>query len=237
MVETVINGRWNIKLPEHRAARPEWYTEEGWEKPRLEAMHDRIHPESNVIYIGAEVGEMPALCAMWGAHLIIAEPNERVHPTIREVFQANSLPMPYFYAGFCGRVSSPNSADGWCSTWPASSYEPMVTDHGFKELRDPGGRPILALDDIDKAGVNIQFRWPDIISMDVEGSEWEVLQGAERMLRQHHPILFVSLHPEFLIDQYGKYSYEVRRWLRDEIGYRETLLQYEHEAHFMYEPK
>ena len=42
MVKAVINGEFEIMLPKHRADRPEWYTEKGWEKPRLKSMHEKI---------------------------------------------------------------------------------------------------------------------------------------------------------------------------------------------------
>ena len=70
--------------------------------------------------------------------------------------------------------------------------------------------------------------------MDVEGSEWEVLKGAEETLREYHPKLWVSIHPEFLFRIYGKYQYELRKWIKD-LGYTEELLDYQHELHVFYE--
>lgn len=228
MVDTLINGRWNLKLPEHRAARPEWKT--GWEKARLDHMHDNLGPADHVLYIGAEEGEMPALLQMWGAEVWLVEPNELVWPNIRAIWDANGLAMPYgIFVGFCGRQTSQNYMDGKQHGWPDCAYGPIIGDHGFKELRDPGGRPVVTVDAYPR------HRDIEVISMDVEGAEWEVLQGAERTIDRERPRIYLSLHPEFLIDQYGKYSYEVRRWLIDK-GYRETLLDFQHEAHFYYEP-
>ena len=34
MKKVVVNGRWEIELPIHRADREEWYTLEGWEKKK-----------------------------------------------------------------------------------------------------------------------------------------------------------------------------------------------------------
>jgi hypothetical protein len=35
MIKVVVNGEFEIILPKHRADRPDWYQEHGWEKPRL----------------------------------------------------------------------------------------------------------------------------------------------------------------------------------------------------------
>ena len=40
----------------------------------------------------------------------------------------------------------------------------------------------------------LRFRPPDVIKIDVEGSELEVLQGASRAISEFHPTVFVELH-------------------------------------------
>jgi hypothetical protein len=88
MQSTIINGRWQLMLPEHRAARPEWPV---WEKERLAAMHDTIKPGDLVFDCGAEEGDFPALWASWGADVVMIEPNPRVWPNIRAIFHENEL--------------------------------------------------------------------------------------------------------------------------------------------------
>lgn len=230
LVETLINGRWPLLLPEHRAARPEWKIENGgWERQRLDHMYSTTKPGDRVLYLGAEEGDMCALLAMWGAQVFMVEPNELVWPNIRAIWEGNNLPDPAgVFAGFCGREPNENHLSGYPeSVWPDSADGPVIGDHGFKELRDPGGRAITSVDGIGYT--------PDMISLDVEGAEWEVLQGAELTIKACHPRIYLSLHPEFLALMYDKYSYEVRRWIIDH-GYRETLLDWQHEGHFVYEP-
>jgi len=234
MVEAVLNGHYKIILPKHRADRPEWYRPEGWEGPRLDRLKGeigwQIHKGKTpiVYYVGAEEGEMCALCAMWGADVVMFEPNERVMPNIKAIWGANGLNMAdTFFPGFAG-----NEIRGNQNLVRVADIEgEVIHDHGFKELRDPGDIPITTIDEmVRKTGVI-----PTLLTMDVEGSEWEVLQGAEKTIDGYKPTIFLSLHPEFLIDQYKKYSYEVRRWLMDK-GYKEQLLDWQHEGHFLYEP-
>jgi hypothetical protein len=228
MVNTRINGAWNILLPHHRAVRPEWdIANGGWEVERLRHMHDHIQPGQRVLYVGAEEGDMCGLLASWGAQLCMVEPNEAVWPNIKAIWDANNLAVPaWTYVGFCGAEDSVNSTDGYTHHgWPACADGPVIGDHGFKELRDPGTRPITTIDAVPV---------PDVIALDVEGSEALVLRGAEQTLREAHPTIYLSLHPEFLFDQYGTYSGDLRNWIRD-LGYTETLLEYPlHECHLVY---
>lgn len=39
---------------------------------------------------------------------------------------------------------------------------------------------------------------PDVIKIDVEGYEWEVLHGAERLLDDGKPLLFLEVHLHYL---------------------------------------
>lgn len=229
MIPVKINGQWDIILPRHRAERPEWFTDQGWEKARLEHIHSTTKPGDWVYYVGAEEGEMCALIKMWGANILMFEPNHRVWPNIKAIWQANDLDMTdIIILGFAANKTTDNFV--WGKTVRDIEGD-VIHDHGFKELKEPGNIPQSKIDDVVKTLKIV----PNMISIDTEGSEWEVLQGAEKTIDTHKPRIYLSLHPEFLIDQYGKYSYEVRRWIIDK-GYSETLLEWQHEAHFVYEP-
>jgi len=42
---------------------------------------------------------------------------------------------------------------------------------------------------------------PEVVKIDVEGAELEVMQGAEEILKEHHPLIFLSVHPRHLAAQ------------------------------------
>ena len=243
MVDTLINGKFKIKLPEHRAARPEWYTEQGWEKKRLESMHEHIGKGDVVYYVGAELGEMPALCQMWGAEVVLYEPNHKAWPVIKAVWKANKLKRPLgLLAGFASSVEKqiPKNPDkelyegiGWANgkdTWPIFSQGKIVKAHGFSELYlEADGLPQYKIDNTAK-----RLKPPTAIILDVEGSEWKVLRGAEQTIRNHKPKIWLSGHPEFMFHQYKEYLTDLRNWIKA-FGYKETLLDYQHEVHLFYE--
>lgn len=228
MVKAKLNGEFEIILPKHRANRPEWYTDKGWEKKRLKHISKNLTSKDVMFYIGVEEGDMTALCALWGAKLVMFEPNELVMPNIKAIWEANDLNLqdtfyPCFVSDQTTNLIDPVTVD--------DIQGEVIHNHGFKELKDPGSIPQLKIDDIvERTGII-----PTSLSLDIEGSEGRALRGAEQTLRNHKPKIWLSLHPEFLREQYDEWGAELRHWLID-LGYKETLLDYPlHEVHLYYE--
>lgn len=224
MINTRINGRFDIVLPEHRSNRLEWYTEKGWEKERLNSMFENLNKDDVMFYVGAEEGDMAALCAMWCKEVVLFEPNDKVWPNIKAIWEANKLKTPYCFSGFASSETGTYGNLRW--GFPESADGEVIGDHGFKELIDPGDIPQIKIDDITDI-------FPTAITLDVEGSEWEVLKGAQETIKKYKPKIWLSLHPEFMFRLYGKYGYDLRKWIKD-FGYKEKLLAYEHEVHLYY---
>lgn len=239
MVKTKLNGKYEIILPKHRADRPEWYTEKGWEKARLNHMNSTIKEGDVVYYVGAEEGDMCGLLASWGAKLVLFEPNDKVWPNVKAIWDANGFDPPVAsFSGFAANETHGELEAFYPHSFPPSAEGEVIGDHGFKELYDEGKTmPCVKIDDLVTAG-HLWKHWPhpgpSMITMDVEGSEFEVLKGAEKTLRTYKPRIYLSLHPEFLFRMYGVYGHDVRQWIID-LGYKETLLEYEHEVHLVYE--
>lgn len=238
-IPVAINGRadWTLLLPPHRAARPEWPV---WEKERLAAMSTVIGPGDVVYDVGAEEGDFPALWALWGASVVLAEPNPKVWPNIRLIFEANGLPDPLLcWPGFFGGtlhypLDSPSYEhhhDG--RPWPPCAYGPVIGDHGFCQLNE---RPDIAKATIDAVVGGWGVPPPTVITMDVEGSELHVLQGAEQTLLTHRPQVFVSVHPQFLQEQYGQTPEELDAFMVA-VGYEGVHLATDHERHMWYSPR
>jgi len=231
MKKVVVNGRWEIELPIHRADREEWYTLEGWEKKRLIHMNDQIKEGDVLYYIGAEEGDMCGLAASWGANLVMIEPNDKVWPNIRAIWNANHFnPPTACFTGFAAnKTDLKDKKNLYINEFPPEAMGDVIGDHGFKELAyESDVIPQVKIDDLNLLPP------PDIISIDVEGSEFEVLRGAEKTLKEYRPKIYLSLHPEFMFRMFGEYGYDLRNWIKD-IGYKETLIDYQHEVHLYYE--
>lgn len=224
-----INGRWPLLLPEHRAARPEWPY---WEATRLAAMRHHIAASDVVFDIGAEEGDFPALWASWGADVVLVEPNPRVWPNIRAIWRANNLEarLRGTFVGFAASQSTAvelrTGAD-----WPDCADGEVIGDHGFLNLAERSGNQCVTIDELA-----VVFGPPSVITMDVEGAEVEVLHGALHTLRSHRPKVFVSVHPDFMRDMYGREPIELYD-LMDSFDYRRTFLATDHETHEMFLPR
>jgi FkbM family methyltransferase len=206
--EVKINGKFPIMLPEHRAARPEWYTQPYWEEKRIDSLILNLSALDTLYYVGAEEGDIAALCQMYTkCQMVLFEPNHKVWPNMRLIWESNSLTFPKTFDGFASNITT--SPISLLNGFPYNAYGEVISDHGFKELCDPGNIPQIKIDDVQSLCP------PTAIAMDCEGSEWQILKGAEQTLRALHPKLWISVHPEFMFRIYGQYQAEMRHWIRN----------------------
>lgn len=240
MIETEINGRWTLMLPEHRAAREQWRLENGgWEPERLAAMADVIGPGHVVYDIGAEEGDLPALWASWGADVVLVEPNPRVWPNMKVIFEGNNLTdrLRGFFVGFAGdfeRDYTPeflaeNVGDG--VGWPLCANGPVIGDHGFLVLPE---RPDVAVTTIDS--LSARYGPPTDITIDVEGAELTVLRGAKQTLLTNKPDVFVSVHIDlpWMDEKFPGDTRDAVLAYMSSVGYEGTHLATDHEEHWVF---
>lgn len=242
---TKINGKYEILLPEHRAAREQWDIKNGgWEVQRIEEMLDVLKPTDILFDLGTEEGDISALLVKEsGCKIVMVEPNERVWSCISAIWRANKLPDPFdFFGGF---FSSKTDNLILQKNGLRDFNREIIPDHGFKQLYENyPDVPQITMDDY----CDSKKIWPTVITMDVEGSEFEVIRGAEKTLREKKPIIFMSVHPVFMYESYrneGKWKemygerQDVVHMLRfiDELGYAHRCIEYDyHELHMRFDP-
>lgn len=229
MKRVMINGRWPLNLPDHRAERESWPY---WEATRLAAMHHFIQPGDVMYDVGAEAGDFAALFTTWGARVVLIEPNPKAWPTIFATFKMNDLRpeasavvmLSDEHVGFAGGFAG---GMHW-NSFPDVARGPMVKAHGFYHIGEHNEGWITTLDLF-----NHELPAPDVVTMDVEGGEGHVLRGASRLLGQHKTAWFVSLHPQFMRDLYDEDVMDIHALMKGH-GYHGRFLCEDHEFHFVW---
>ena len=233
MIKIKVNGKYEVYLPEHRAIRPEWKT--GWEVKRIDKMVEVLTKDDIVFDIGAEEGDISAILAKRSSKIVLFEPNPKVWSNIKAIWDANNLETPLQFVGFASDKTNLNPKnlninDETLDGWTVYAYDKMISDHGFRQLSyEADATPQIKIDDFCKEN-NI---YPTFITIDVEGSEFNVLKGAKDVLKQNEIDVFVSVHPEFMFDQYGYYTADLKSYMHS-LGYRHELLAFDHEFHFYF---
>lgn len=149
-----------------------------------EALRRCAGPGTIVWDVGANVGFFSLLAARLGAVVHAFEPVPATAAALRANVAAN---------GFGERIQVHEAAVG-----ARSGEAPflVVDEASWSHLADRGEHPrtrtrvrvpVVALDDLDLPP-------PDVVKIDVEGSELAVLEGARTLLAEHAPRLIVELH-------------------------------------------
>jgi FkbM family methyltransferase len=203
-----------------------------------------------VVYdIGAEEGDFPALFSSWGCDVVLFEPNDRVWPNIRAIWEANQLRPPLaMFVGFAGLDDDHSIRIGkadpeWAlpeRNWPMAAYGEVIGDHGFKTMPEYPEIPRCSIDEMARS-----IRPPTAITIDVEGAEYEVLLGAMNTLKEHRPKVWVSVHHDFARDTYGMPDVlsaiqtlfeEAEYPLDPATGERGVFIASDHEDHWVWLP-
>ena len=233
MIETEINGQFKIKLPEHRHDRVEWTSVNGWERKRLSSMNEELNPGDVMYYVGNEEGDCSGLLSMWGVKTVLIEPNPLVWPNSKAIWEANELEMPLVtFVGFASNSTDLKDGQIYLNQFPPCADGEVISNHGFRELHTNVDNPTITIDDlVERTGII-----PSAISIDVEGAEYFVIEGALNTIKKYQPKIWLSGHPEFLMLYYNKYLNDVRNLIKGAAEYREILLEYLHEVHLLYVP-
>lgn len=67
-----------------------------------------------------------------------------------------------------------------------------------------------------------KHKLPDIIKIDVEGAEFQVLEGAEKVLQNHKPTLFIEIHRGEKLRSFGHSEDQIYAFLED-LDYEESF--------------
>lgn len=190
-------------------------------EPRLvRAYRALIRPGACILDIGANIGAHTLQFAQLvgdRGRVVAYEPTASAFDKLRANLRLNPA--------LAGRVTAlqvmlvaradQTLATDVVSSWPLDA-RPKDGRHSFGAVRDTTGAVALTLDEsLRRTSVSTV----DFVKIDVDGNELDVLRGADSLMREHRPTLFLELAPyeyrnpddfEVLLEMLWRLGYEFR---------------------------
>lgn len=149
-----------------------------YEADLLDTLARRLPVGAEVVDVGAHIGNHSIAFAALGHRVVAIEPN----PSSRHLLEANVA-----HNGLADRVTV--VAGGAGATGGTAQLAVDAQNSGATRLaRGAGPVTVHRLDDLVERA--------DLVKVDVEGSECEVLAGAQRLLRHARPLVLVEAHDQ-----------------------------------------
>jgi FkbM family methyltransferase len=238
-VEKLVAGRYKVKVPDWMNQYDYW---PDWEVARFRSMEELLALGDVLFDVGSETGWISAIYAQFvGAEgMCLFEPTPELWPAIRATWKENGLATPR--STCCALVSDADVHADLLATslmavdhgWPAPSERTFLLENvKYNHINeDCHRRPQITLDKF----VEISGIEPDAITIDVEGAEYHVLRGAEQTIRRCRPIIWVSVHDQFMVDRYKVWPSMLRLFM-ESCNYQGNFLAEDHESHYCYVPR
>ena len=159
----------------------------------LDGFIARCRPALTLVDVGAHFGIFALAALHYGgpeARCYAFDPS----PMAEHYLTQSATERLFLAPGFPqGRGRRFRSGTAFCAAWPlrAGYYSVSDAEHGQGErIRTPCRSLDTLLDELKAA--------PTHVKIDVEGFEWEVLQGARKLFTRSAPLLFLEIHNELL---------------------------------------
>ncbi len=204
MVMPILQGRlrgkkWIVGAGEHG------YWLGSYEMNKRQAFEAEIEPGTVIYDIGANVGYFSLLAAVLTGKegkVFAFEPLPRNIEFLRKHIELNKMAQ----ISVIEAAVSDHSGEAYFDLG-ASSAMGHLSEAGEMRVR------MVCLDEMLDKG---ELLPPDYIKLDVEGAEYEALQGARHLLKTHRPVLFLDTH--------NRNAHHLTIALLEEMGYRFSIL-------------
>jgi len=161
-----------------------------WEKAIAQAIADNITEDKVSYDIGSHRGFMAGIMALAGSKTVYCfEPNPEniIHlDTIKKLNSNLDLRvLPYAVSDKDGQAEF--------SIMPESSMG-KLSESSFQKDEATNSSIHVTMKSLDSLIASGETDIPQFIKIDVEGAEYDVLQGAVQLIDQHQPVFVIELH-------------------------------------------
>lgn len=202
-----------------------------YEPERIDSMRSLLHPGDILLDIGAEKGTQSIFYAeMVGVeNLCMLEPEPTVWPNIRVNFETAGLSAPMHCCVGLASNTTVGVIEFTGDCWPSAADGTPTDNRIFRYIHSHDSTGQIRIDDWTMR----EFIVPRAITIDVEGAELVVLQGAERVLSTYHPLVWCSIHPDLMMKDYNQSPDALQAYMT-RLGYTGELLAIDHEQHWLF---
>lgn len=212
----------------------DWDVFDYWERERFESMRDNLKQGDVLFDIGTEQGWCNLIYAKFTGpeNIVLIEPTPEFWPNIVQIWEKNypGVRPKALYDGLLSDKTTDKRDLKKLDLWGDNIDKPQIDRNSYKYIHEHGDVvPQMTIDDyVKKTGIV-----PDALTMDTEGAEILILEGAVETLRKHKPIVWASIHPDLAVSAgYGDVE-NVHKLMRD-LGYQEKYLATDHEEHWVF---
>jgi FkbM family methyltransferase len=235
-VEKLVNKRWKVVIPKFLVDYHDWW--DFWELECHLSMQDLLKPGMLLYDVGAFDGWQSAMFSQFVGgpqNMVLIEPCEPQWSNTKNTWDKNGLSAPKAtFMGFAGDHDTPNGVINQ-GAWPQErvdlDYGQIIKAIKFKLIHMPEHAENTECIKLDTLANTVGV--PDAIHIDVEGAGLTVLRGAENILRTRKPIVWIAIHPEFMIDRFNTYPHELHDYMAS-LGYTGKMLARDHEEHWLF---
>lgn len=198
--------------PKNEAIDEYIYLHRSWEPEMGIALSKYLTPGGVFLDVGANIGYHTLTAASLvgkEGKVFSFEPIKSLASQLERSITKNEFFWVTIFNSGCGQQHERKTIFYRDDNMGGSSVVPVIPSQ-FHQKRSEE----IELNAID----SYNFARVDVMKVDVEGYEYEVFKGAERLLRQQKPIVIFEYSPLFYNAIDSKISYEILKFL-EEIGY------------------
>jgi FkbM family methyltransferase len=233
-VDITFNRRWPVRIPKFLHDYHDWW--DFWEKECHDSMAEHLKAGMLLYDIGAFDGWQSAVFSqMVGGpeNMVLIEPVPEMWANTRETWGQNNLFPPR--ASFCGFADdhfTPRAMVTFHGWPPGIDYSQIIKAIKFRNIHEHYASTESTTVDLLTQPTMV----PQALHIDVEGAGLKVLKGAYHTLKNHSPLVWIAIHPEFMRQRYETEPEQLHDYM-DSLGYKGTLLAIDHEEHWFFKPK